>query len=50
MEYYVIGSPFFFAFHTLFDKESEKLHFYPENNENLIKRNYLDIDMEEEKI
>ena len=50
MEFYIIGSPFFFAFHTLFDKESEKLHFYPENNENLIKRNYLDLDMEEEKI
>ena len=47
MEYYVIGSPFFFAFHTLFDKESERLHFYPENNETLIKRNYLDLDIEE---
>ena len=30
-EVYIIGSPFFFAFHTLFDRDSEKLHFYPEN-------------------
>ena len=30
-EVYIIGSPFFFAFHTLFDRENEKLHFYPEN-------------------
>ena len=41
MDFYIIGTPFFFTFHTLFDKESERLHFYPENNENLIKRNYL---------
>ena len=29
-ERYIIGSPFFVAFHTLFDKDNEKLHFYPE--------------------
>ena len=46
---YIIGTPFFFAFHTLFDKESERLHFYPENNEYLIKKNYLDLDIKEEK-
>ena len=28
---FIIGSPFFTTFHTLFDKENEKLHFYPEN-------------------
>ena len=28
-ELYVIGSPFLFAYHTLFDSENEKLHFYP---------------------
>ena len=32
-DYYIIGSPFFLAFHTLFDKENEKLHFYPEKRE-----------------
>ena len=41
MDFYIIGTPFFFTFHTLFDKESERLHFYPENDEYLIKRNYL---------
>ena len=30
-DYYIIGSPFFLAFHTLFDKENEELHFYPED-------------------
>ena len=44
MDFYIIGSPFFFTFHTLFDKESERLHFYPENNEYLIKRNYLSLE------
>ena len=29
---YIFGSPFFLAFHTLFDKEGEKLHFYPSNS------------------
>lgn len=29
--FFIIGSPFFFAFHTLFDRENSKLHFYPEN-------------------
>ena len=27
-DYYIIGSAFFITFHTLFDKENEKLHFY----------------------
>ena len=31
-ERYIIGSPFFVGFHTLFDKDNEKLHFYPEKN------------------
>lgn len=26
--FYIIGSSFFITFHTLFDKENEKLHFY----------------------
>ena len=26
---YIIGNPFFLLFHTLFDKDNEKLHFYP---------------------
>jgi hypothetical protein len=34
---YIIGSPFFLAFHTLFDKENEQLHFYP------LKSDYLEI-------
>ena len=29
---YIIGNPFFLIFHTLFDKENEKLLFYPENH------------------
>ena len=28
-ETYIIGSPFLFAYHTLFDGDNEKLHFYP---------------------
>ena len=28
-ELYIIGSPFLFAYHTLFDGDNEKLHFYP---------------------
>jgi len=30
-DYYIIGSPFFFAFHTLFDEEGGNLYFHPEN-------------------
>ena len=30
-DYYIIGSPFFFAFHTLFDEEEGNLYFHPEN-------------------
>ena len=29
---YIIGNPFFLIFHTLFDRENEKLHFNPENH------------------
>ena len=30
-DFYIFGSPFFLAYHTLFDKEGEKLHFYSSN-------------------
>ena len=33
LKVYTIGTPFFLTFHTLFDKENELLHFYPENDE-----------------
>lgn len=33
-EKYIIGIPFFLSYHTLFDKENEKLVFYPEQNIN----------------
>ena len=39
----VMGIPFFLAFHTLFDKEKEKLHFYPEN------KNYIEKDDKNDK-
>lgn len=32
---FIIGSPFFLAFHTLFDKEKEMLLFYPEELNNI---------------
>lgn len=41
--YFIIGSPFFVTFHTLFDKDNEKLHFYPENPTYLEKNNQYDI-------
>ena len=34
---YIIGNPFFLIFHTLFDKDKEKLHFYPIDKKYLIK-------------
>ena len=34
---YIIGNPFFLIFHTLFDKDKEKLHFYPIDSQYLIK-------------
>ena len=37
--HYIIGTPFFFAFHTLFDKVNEQLHFYPEKPEFMQKTN-----------
>ena len=36
-EAYIIGNPFFLIFHTLFDKDKEKLYFYPNNETLLIK-------------
>lgn len=38
---YVIGTPFLFAFHTLFDKENNVLQFYPERPEFLEKNGNL---------
>ena len=38
-DYYIIGSPFFFAFHTLFDEEEGNLYFHPENLKYLEKGN-----------
>ena len=38
MDYYLVGSPFFFVFHTLFDRESNQLHFYPQNGAYLQKK------------
>ena len=34
---YIIGTPFFLSFHTLFDKENEQLRFYPIGGEYLEK-------------
>ena len=31
-DYYIMGTPFFLAYHTLFDKENKQLHFYQLNN------------------
>ena len=45
-DYYIVGSPFFFAFHTLFDKDNEILAFYPEKSNYLIRnKNYFVIVM-----
>ena len=41
--FYILGTPFFFTFHTLFDKDSETLYFYPENSQYVVKKNYLDL-------
>ena len=32
---YIIGSPFFFTYHTLFDNDNGKLYFYSQNVDNL---------------
>lgn len=32
---YILGSPFFFTYHTLFDRDNGKLHFYPHNAKSL---------------
>ena len=34
---YIFGSPFFFTFHTMFNYDDNKLYFYPEDPNNLIK-------------
>jgi hypothetical protein len=47
---YVIGSPFFFAFHTLFDKENEQLHFYPESRKFIEKDSDKDSDEKDSNI
>ena len=48
MDYYIIGSPFFFTFHTLFDKESNQLHFYPQNGAYLqTANNFVELNMDE---
>ena len=36
-ELYIFGSPFFFAFHTLFNHDDNKLYFYSEDPNNLVK-------------
>ena len=33
----ILGMPFFSAFHTLFDKDNEKMHFYPEKDNTIQK-------------
>ena len=48
MDYYIIGSPFFFTYHTLFDKESNQLHFYPQNGAYLQKtNNFVELNSDE---
>ena len=34
----IIGTPFFYLFHTMFDKEERMLRFYPKNLEHIEKR------------
>ena len=41
-EFAIIGSPFFLAFHTLFDKDNEKLRFYTEY-ENIVKKDSMSV-------
>ena len=47
MDYYIIGSPFFFTFHTLFDRESNQLHFYPQNDAYLQKKTFVELNLDE---
>ena len=42
MQYYIVGTPFFFVFHTLFDRESNQLHFYPQNGAYLQKKSNVE--------
>ena len=39
-EFAIIGSPFFVVFHTLFDKDNEKLRFYTEYK-NIVKKDSM---------
>ena len=43
-EIYTMGTPFFFAFHTLFDQESNNLHFYPTDSSNLQEGTFITED------
>ena len=41
--YFVLGAPFFFNFHTLFDRDNEQIHFYPNDSK------LLEIDEDSKK-
>jgi hypothetical protein len=41
--YFVLGAPFFFSFHTLFDRDNEQIHFYPNDPK------FLEIDEDNKK-
>jgi hypothetical protein len=42
--YFVLGAPFFFSFHTLFDRDNEQIHFYPNDPR------FLEIDKSGDKM
>lgn len=41
--FFVLGAPFFFSFHTLFDRDNEQIHFYPNDPK------FLEIDEDNKK-
>ena len=41
---YIMGTPFFFAFHTLFDQESSNLNFYPKESSYLTEGTFITED------
>ena len=43
-DFFIMGSPFFFAFHTLFDQESNILNFYPKESSNLQEGSFITED------
>ena len=43
-DFFIMGSPFFFAFHTLFDQESNILNFYPKESSNLQEGTFITED------